>query len=151
MMQRKKIITVHVAATILAVLAISSFFTLSMIAEIKGDEQFIRSIKAFILYALPIMILAMPALKITGDRLAGKSRNPLILAKAKRMKFVLANGMVLISLAIFLYYRSHYQEIDQVFLIAQIAEFAFGLLNLSLILLNARAGLQLSTPIRRAQ
>ena len=138
-MKRKKLVTIHLIATIVAVLAISTFFTISLIAEIKGNDDFIRSVKAFILYALPIMVLAMPTLKITGDKLAGKSKSPLILAKIKRMKLVLMNGMILISLAIFLYYRSHYQQIDSVFLIAQIAEFAFGLFNLSLIFMNAKS------------
>ena len=138
-MKRKKLVTIHLIATIVAVLAISTFFTISLIAEIKGNDDFIRSVKAFILYALPIMVLAMPTLKITGDKLAGKSKSPLILAKIKRKKLVLMNGMILISLAIFLYYRSHYQQIDSVFLIAQIAEFAFGLFNLSLIFMNAKS------------
>jgi len=147
-MKRKTIVTIHLIATIVAVLTISTFFTISMIAEIKGDNNFIRSVKAFILYALPIMILSMPALKITGEKLAGKSKNPLIIAKRRRMKFVMANGMILISLAVFLYYRSHYQEIDSIFLIAQIAEFIFGLFNLSLIFMNAKAGMQLSGKLK---
>jgi len=64
------------------------------------------------------------------------------------MKLVLMNGMILISLAIFLYYRSHYQHIDSIFLSAQIAEFAFGLFNLSLIFMNAKAGMQLSGKLK---
>lgn len=150
-MKRKKLATIHLLATIVAVLSISTFFTISLIAEIKGNDDFIRSVKAFILYALPIMVLAMPTLKITGDKLAGKSKSPLILAKIKRMKLVLMNGMVLISLAIYLYYRSHYQQIDGVFLIAQIAEFAFGLFNLSLIFINAKAGMHLSGKLKSAK
>ena len=147
-MKRKKIVTIHLIATIGAVLTISTFFTISMIAEIRGDEDYIRSVKAFILYALPVMILAMPTLKITGDRLAAKSINSLISAKAKRMKLVMVNGMILISLAVFLYYRSHYQQIDNIFLTAQIAEFIFGLLNLTLIFINAKTGMQLSGKLK---
>lgn len=143
-MKRKTIVKAHFIAAITATLTIVTFFTLSLIAEIRGNEDFIRGVKAFILYALPVMILAMPILKLTGDKLAGKSKSPLIALKAKRMKFVLVNGMMLISLAIFLYYRSHYQQIDDIFLIAQIAEFAFGLANLTLIALNAKDGFQLS-------
>lgn len=150
-MIRKTIVTVHLIATIVAVLTITTFFSISLFAEIKGDEEVIKRVKAFILYALPVMILAMPALKITGDKLAGKSKSPLIVAKAKRMKFVMVNGVMLISLAIFLYYRSHYQEIDSIFLVAQIAEFGFGLFNLSLIFMNARAGMQLSGKLKHTK
>lgn len=147
-MKRKTIVKAHLIATIVAALAIITFFSISLFAEIKGNEAFIKSVKAFILYALPVMILAMPILKITGDKLAGKSKSPLILAKVKRMKLILMNGMILISLAIFLYYRSHYQQIDGVFLIAQIAEFIFGLFNLSLIFINAKVGMQLSGKLK---
>ncbi|PPK87682.1 hypothetical protein CLV84_0632 [Neolewinella xylanilytica] len=143
-MKRNTLLTVHLIATIVAALTIATFFSLSLFAELKGDDGIIRSVKAFILYAMPIMILAMPTLKITGDKLAGKSKSPLVLAKVKRMKLILVNGICLVSLAIFLYYRSHYQSIDSVFLLAQIAEFIFGLANLTLIVLNARDGMQLS-------
>lgn len=143
-MKRKTIVRVHLIATIIATITIATFFTISLIAELRGDESFIKSVKAFILYTLPVMVIAMPALKITGDKLAGKSKNPIVLKKMNRMKFVIVNGIILVSLAGFLYYRSHYQNIDGVFLTAQIAEFAFGLANLTLIILNARDGMQLS-------
>ena len=143
-MKRKTIVRVHLIATIIAATTIATFFTVSLIAEIRGDEFFIKSVKAFILYALPIMIVSMPALAITGNKLAGQSKNHLVNLKKNRMKFIMINGIVLVSLAIFLYYRSHFQRIDSVFLAFQIAEFIFGLTNLTLISLNARNGMQLS-------
>lgn len=148
-MKRKTIITAHFVATIIAGITIMTFFSLSLVAEIKGDIQFIKNVKAFILYALPVMVIAMPMLKITGDKLAGKSINAIILAKKKRMKLMIVNGIGLITLAVFLYFRSHFHEIDHVFFIAQIAEFGFGLGNLTLIVLNARSGLQLSGKLKR--
>ena len=63
-MKRKNIVKAHLIATIIAALTILTFFSTSLFAEIKGDEALIKSVKAFILYALPIMIIAMPALKI---------------------------------------------------------------------------------------
>lgn len=148
-MKRKTIVKAHFVATIIASITILTFFSLSLFAEIKGDDQFIKNVKAFILYALPVMIIAMPMLKITGDKLAGKSKNPIVLAKKKRMKLMIVNGIGLMTLAIFLYYRSHFQTIDNVFLIAQIAEFGFGLGNLTLIILNAKSGMQLSEKLKR--
>ncbi|MBS1776170.1 MAG: hypothetical protein JSS64_07800 [Bacteroidetes bacterium] len=148
-MKRKSIVKTHLIATIVAALTILTFFSTSLFAEIKGDETLIKSVKAFILYALPIMVIAMPTLKLTGDKLVGKSKSPIILAKAKRMKFVMINGVCLVSLAIFLYYRSHYQTIDGVLLVAQIAEFAFGLANLTLIFINAKIGMQLSGKLKK--
>lgn len=143
-MKRKIIVKAHFIATIVIGLTIVTFFSLSLIAEIKGDIQFIKSVKTFILYALPVMIIAMPMLKITGDILAGRSSNATVLTKKRRMKLMNINGVCLVSLAVFLYYRSHYHTIDLPFLVAQIAEFVFGLGNLTLIALNARSGLRLS-------
>jgi hypothetical protein len=143
-MKRSTLLKIHLIATAIAVITILTFFTSSLIAEIRGDESFIKSVKAFIIYALPVMIVSMPTLALTGNKLAGQSKNPLVLIKKRRMKLVMVNGMILISLAVFLYYRSHFQVIDNVFLGFQLAEFLFGLTNLTLIILNARNGKQLA-------
>lgn len=82
-MERKTIVKAHFIATIIAGLTIVTFFSLSLLAEIRGDIEFIKAVKTFILYTLPIMIIAMPMLKITGDKLAGRSINPIILAKKR--------------------------------------------------------------------
>lgn len=148
-MERKTILKAHFIATIIAGLTIVTFFSLSLLAEIRADIEFIKAVKTFILYALPIMVIAMPMLKITGDKLAGRSINPIILAKKRRMKFMIVNGVGLIILAVFLYYHSHFQTIDHVFLIAQIAELALGLCNLVLIALNTKSGIQLSGKLKR--
>jgi len=143
-MKRKTVVKAHLIASVVAVLTITTFLSLSLIAEIRGDETFIKTVKAFILYGLPVLIFTMPALKITGEKLAGKSTNPLVLEKVKRMKIVVINGVGLILFAIFLFYRSHYKAIDDIFLVAQTLEFGLGLANLSLIILNVRSGLKLS-------
>lgn len=143
-MKRKTILKAHLMATIIAATTITLFFSFSLIAELNAEVAFIKTVKTGILYALPIMILAMPILKITGDKLAGNSGNPIIRAKKQRMKWMSINGIVLIALAIFLYYRSHYQEIDGIFLAAQLVEFVFGLANLNLIFRNAKSGWKLS-------
>jgi hypothetical protein len=148
-MKRILLVKIHIVATIIAVLTIGSFFIASLVAEIKGNKEGIKNVKEVILFSLPVMLIAMPALGITGNKLGGKSTNPLIAAKRRRMKFVFMNGIALITLAGFLYYRSHYVAIDGVFLTAQMLEFALGLTNLVLIGLNITSGLQLSGKGRR--
>lgn len=148
-MKRMTLVKIHLIATIVATLTILTFFTLSLIAETNGNDDVIKNVKSFILYALPIMVLAMPILKITGDKLNFRSDDPLIVVKKKRMEFMLINGLCLVVIAVFLYYRSHFQTIDNVFLLVQITEFGLGLTNLSLIFLNARDGFRLSERIKR--
>jgi hypothetical protein len=95
------------------------------------------------------MIISMAALAISGKKLAGKSKNPLVVHKSNRMKFIMMNGFILVFLAIYLYYRSHYIEIDKTFIVFQITEFIFGIANLSLIGLNAKSGMQLSGKLKK--
>lgn len=148
-MERKTILRIHFLATIVAVMTILSFFSISLYAEILGEKTLIKTVKEFILFALPIMIISMPSLAISGNKLAGKSKNSLIIQKSRRMKFIMFNGFVLVFLAIYLYYRSHYREIDNTFFLLQLTEFAFGLINLTLIGLNARNGMQLSGKLKK--
>ncbi|RYE23707.1 MAG: hypothetical protein EOP45_06605 [Sphingobacteriaceae bacterium] len=148
-MKRKSLIGIHIIATVIAAITITSFFISSLAAEINGSEAAIRKVKEVILFFLPVLLVAMPALGVTGNILAGKSQNPIVLAKKRRMKIVFVNGLILITLACFLYYRSHYQTIDNIFLTAQLTEFALGLTNLTLIGLNVKSGFQLSGRLKR--
>ncbi len=143
-MKRTKIITAHISATAVATLTISCFFTFSLIAEIMGDPLFIKQVKTGILYSLPILLITMPILGLSGKNLAGNSKNPIIAQKMKRMKLVALNGIILISLAIYLYYHALYKTIDTTFLYIQIVELVIGGINLSLIGMNIRAGMRLS-------
>lgn len=150
-MKRKTVVKAHVIRSAVAVITISAFFTLSLIAELSGDVEYIKQVKKMILYSLPLLLIAMPILALTGKKLAGKSQNPIVLAKQSRMKIIAINGMVLIGLAIFLYFRSHYKAVDEVFLAAQIAEFGFGLTNLTLIGMNIRSGFKLSGSFKKSK
>lgn len=143
-MKRSKIVTAHIAGTIIAVLTISSFFSFSLIAEIIGEDLFIKKVKTGILYCLPILVIAMPMLAISGNKLAGNSKNPIVAKKMKRMKFIAFNGIILISLAIYLYYHAIYKTIDSTFLYVQLVEFLIGAVNLGLIVMNINSGLKLS-------
>lgn len=143
-MKRSKIVAVHILATVIATLTISSFFSFSLIAEIKGENMFIKQVKTGILYCLPILVIAMPLLAISGKNLATNTNNPVVALKMKRMKFIAFNGLILISLAIYLYYHAVYKSIDRTFLYFQIVELLFGAINLGLIILNIISGLKLS-------
>ncbi len=143
-MKRSKIVAAHITATIIAVITIGSFFSFSLIAELIGDDLFIKQVKTGILYCLPILVIAMPMLALSGKKLAGNSKHPIVADKMKRMKLIALNGVILISLAIYLYYHANYKTVDRTFLYVQIAELVIGALNLGLIGLNINAGLKLS-------
>ncbi|UZR99469.1 hypothetical protein [Chondrinema litorale] len=148
-MKRKNLVKIHLLATAIAVIIILTFFTSSVFAELNGEETFIKTVKTSIFYALPLLLIAMPTLGISGNKLAGKSTNQEVLQKQKRMKLIVFNGIVLISLASFLYYRVSFKEIDVVFFYVQMAEFAFGIGNLVLIGLNIKSGMKLSGRLKK--
>ena len=148
-MKRSKIIIAHVTATIIAFLTISSFFSFSLFAEIIGEHLFIKQVKTAIFYCLPILVIAMPMLAISGKKLAGNSKNPIVSKKMTRMKFIAFNGMILISLAIYLYYHAIYKTIDSTFFYVQIVELLIGTVNLGLIVMNINSGLKLSARGRK--
>jgi hypothetical protein len=150
-MKRKKLVKIHLTAAITATLTILSFILSSALAEISREETIIKNVKKIIFFTVPLLLVIMPTLGISGNKLTGKSRNPIVLAKKKRMKLIFINGMMLIGLAAFLYYRSLHQGIDNVFLIFQIAEFAFGIINLFLISMNIKDGLRLSGRLKEVK
>ncbi|MEM9982872.1 MAG: hypothetical protein AAF734_10270, partial [Bacteroidota bacterium] len=102
-------------------ITLSIHLVATLIAEWKGNVLLIRQVKKYILFTLPILLIAMPVLGITGNKLVGNTKHPSILEKKRRMTFVFLNRLILIFLAIFLYYQANFGTINQVFLIAQIA------------------------------
>lgn len=143
-MTRNTVLRAHIIATAVALLTIGSFFTLSLVAELIGDPAFIRQVKTGILYGVPVLLIAMPTLGLTGKQLAGKSTHPLVQRKMRRMKFVALNGFLLIGLAVYLYFRVTHYPIDGTFLLVQLIELLLGAVNVALIVLNVRTGMQLS-------
>ncbi|WP_375587335.1 hypothetical protein [Flagellimonas aurea] len=130
-------------ATGTALLTIATFFGFSFAAEIIGQVEFIKKVKTGIVRALPILVLAMPVLGITGKKLSGNSKDPVIVLKMRRMKIVAINGILLILLALYLYYSSLKGDIDIIFFSFQVLELCLGAINLWLIVLNIRSGLNL--------
>ncbi len=147
-MKRKNLVRMHVIASIIGFITILCFSVSSLVAEINGDEQIIRSVKTAILFSLPVLCVAMPMLGISGDKLSGSSKNLVVLKKKFRMKIILINGLLLIALASLLYYRVHHYSIDRVFVALQTIESVLGLINLSLMVMNIRSGFILSGRIK---
>lgn len=146
-MKQKTLIRIHIITTAIALTTISSFFSFSLIAEIIGENLFIKKVKTGILYCLPILVFTMPLLGITGKKLAKKSKSNIITKKMARMKLIVINGILLIFIAIYLYYKAIYDYIDDTFFYFQILELVLGLFNLILIGLNIKSGRKLSKKV----
>ena len=147
--KRKLFSKIHKVAGITALFVISSFFLSSVYGEIIGKHELILAIKTYIVYTIPIMLILMPVCAITGKKMAGKSKSPVVKSKNKRVKFIAINGIILITLALVLYKRAVNGEIDITFLTIQVVEFNFGLTNIIMLGLMIRDGRILTGKIKK--
>ena len=148
-MKRKLIVKIHLISTVIAGLTISSFFTATIISEVINDTLLIMSVKEKILYGLPILLVSMPSVGISGLKLTGRSKSPVHIAKLKRMKVIAFNGVLLILLAIYLYNNSRDGVFGRFFWVAQTLELMLGATNLFLITKNIKAGFILKGRYRK--
>ena len=148
-MKRSNIVVIHAGASGLALLTILTFFTSTVITEIFGSVEQIAALKEMIFFALPLMLIAMPLLGLSGKWLAGKSQAPLVLRKFKRMKLISLNGFLLIMLAASLYFTSRDLRLDNTFYLLQGAELLLGGVNISLMILSIWDGMLLSGKLKK--
>jgi hypothetical protein len=81
----------------------------------------------------------------TGFAMGGKSTNPRLVAKRRRMPFIALNGiLVMVPAALFLNAKAGAGEFDAWFYAVQVLELVAGAVNLSLMGLNIRDGIQLT-------
>ncbi|MBK6605039.1 MAG: hypothetical protein IPG24_06020 [Leptospiraceae bacterium] len=98
--------------------------------------------KQIIAWLIPFLVITLIGTGISGRKLAGKSTNILIIRKQSRMKFIAANGiLILLPSAYILLYLSKIQPVTNLFWILQTLEISSGLINLTLLILNAKDGI----------
>jgi len=148
-MKRKNLIKIHVIGTIIGGFTLLSFFTSTLVSELLHDYNLIRNIKKLILWLLPLIIITMPSIALSGVRLAGKSKSPIFTKKLNRMKIIAFNGIFLVLLALYLFIKSRKGEFDTFFWTAQILELLSGATNITLIILNIKLGFVLKGRFRK--
>nr|WP_210272810.1 hypothetical protein [Chthonobacter rhizosphaerae] len=141
----------HPVAGALALLTILAFWTATVVSELSGDPAAVLAVKTAILQGLVVLVPAMAAVGITGMRLGGRARHPLVAAKRRRMPVIAANGLlVLAPAAVYLQAKAAAGAFDSSFLLVQAVEFVAGAVNIALLGLSFRDGLRLKGRIGRA-
>jgi len=136
---------VHPVAGAVALATILAFWISTLVAELFCDAAAVLTVKTAILCGLALLIPAMAAVGGTGFRLGGRSRDPRVIAKRRRMPVIAANGLlVLVPCAIFLQARAADGLFDAVFYGVQGLELLAGALNITLLGLSLRDGLALA-------
>lgn len=149
-MSRSVLRRAHITASMLALFTITTFLATTLTAEISGDEAFITTVKSWIARAVVVLAVVLATAALSGRRLAGRSRAPIVRRKLRRMQAVAAIGMlILIPCAVALDQLASRGNLGTMFLVLQVIELAGGVANLTLLALNFRDGVTLGRQGRR--
>jgi hypothetical protein len=143
-MTRIVIRRIHFTAAVAAVAIVASFLVATLLAEGLGDERTIATVKAAIVRVVPALVVVMATAGLTGRRLGGRSRAPVVVRKARRMRAIGATGLlVLVPCAIVLDRLAAGGNLGGTFVAVQSVELVAGGVNLTLLVRNARDGLRM--------
>lgn len=143
---------IHVLSASLALATICMFWLSTVIAEMLLSHAAVIALKTALPWGFLVLIPAMAAAGITGNRLAGGRKAGLIGTKQKRMLLIAGNGLlVLVPSALFLAWRAGQDNLDATFYAVQALELAAGAANITLLGLNMRDGRKLTAAKRRAR
>jgi hypothetical protein len=132
-MSRPILVRVHLAAAVGAVAVVVTFLVSSAVTELIGTAGTVHALRHGIVLGLPLLIACLATAALTGRRLGGRSRAPVVRRKRRRMQVIAATGLVvLVPCAVLL----NYQAMPAL----EITELAAGGLNLALLVLNFRDG-----------
>ena len=141
---------IHAAAGTLAMLLIATFWTSTLVSELFLSTSAVVAVKHYIaMYGLVGLVVLMAMTGGSGFALGKGRKGRLIEEKKKRMPLIGANGLlIMIPSAIFLNIKAADGAFDAWFYAVQVLELAVGVVQLTLIGKNFRAGLNLSGRLR---
>jgi hypothetical protein len=138
----KAILAIHRVAGPLALATVALFLLSTLLVELVGDAAGVAVVKRAIMFGLGWLGLVMAAAAGTGRALGARfRRTPALEAKARRMPFIMANGLlVLAPSAVVLDRLAQRGDFGPTFALLQVVELAAGATNLVLLALMARDG-----------
>ncbi len=135
----------HAIAGLASFAFIFAFWTSTLVSELFLSHDAVASVKQAVVYAFAVFIPCMIVTGATGFAMGGKSTHPHVVAKRRRMPFIALNGiLVMVPAALFLNAKAGAGEFDAWFYAVQALELVAGAVNLSLMGLNIRDGIQLT-------
>jgi hypothetical protein len=134
----------HATAGAISLLLVASFWSSTVVSELFLSEDAVVDVKVAVTYALVALVLCMALTGASGFSMGGKSRDPLLAGKRRRMPIIGLNGLlVLIPAALYLSAKAQAGEFDAWFYAVQGGELVAGAVNLLLMALNIRDGRRL--------
>lgn len=136
----------HAAAGAVALLLVATFWTSTVVAELLLDRVAIAQVKqAIACYGLPALVLALVLTGASGFSLGRHRQGRLVEQKRRRMPVLAINGLVvMVPAALFLHQRASAELFDPLFYAVQGLELLVGLVQLTMLSRNFKAGLSLA-------
>jgi hypothetical protein len=142
--RRSTVRRVHLAASTGALLIVLSFLGATIAVETVGTEPDVAAVKHWIARALVVFVPVVAVAGITGRRLAGRSRGPIVSRKLRRMQLIAGTGiLVLLPSALTLDHLAGEGRFDTAFVVVQTLELLAGASNVTLLALNFRDGMRM--------
>ena len=140
------LVRIHLAASLASVVVVTTFLATSAITELAGSNGPVRALRHAIVYGLPLLVVCLATAGLTGNRLSGHSRSPIVRRKRRRLQVAAAIGLaILVPCALILSHLANSATTGSTFRALELSELAFGALNLYLIGRNFADGLRLSS------
>ena len=135
---------IHPIAGGIAFATILVFWLSTLWVELVGTQAQVIAVKTAIPFGLLVLIPAMIAVGGSGFGLANGRRTGLIGTKARRMRIIAANRvLILVPSTLFLSWKAQAGALDTVFYSVQVIELISGTINLILLGQSFRDGLRL--------
>lgn len=140
----------HPVAGLVALLTITTFWLSTLLSEALAPPSTVAAVKTAIPWGLLLLIPALIAVGASGFKLSRGNRRGVVGAKARRMPFIAANGLIiLVPAALYLASKASAGEFDTGFYIVQTGELIAGLANITLLSLSFRDGIRLTGRLRK--
>jgi hypothetical protein len=143
--------TLHPIAGVVGMATIATFWLSTVSVEAFGGPEAVLTVKTGILWGPLLLVPVLALTGVTGFRMGGRSPNPRVVRKRRRMPLIALNGLlVLVPCAFFLQARAAAGDFGGAFALVQGIELLAGAMNLTLMGLSMRDFLALTRRIAAA-
>lgn len=140
----------HLAAAMTAVVLVATFWASTVVVELFGSFEAVAAVKRGILFAIPMLVLALIVTNISGMRASnGLGLGEGVRRKRRRAVLAAINGIVvLVPAAFVLDAMAARGEFAGIFITVQAIELVAGAFNFYLLASNVGEGRRLAMAVR---
>jgi hypothetical protein len=135
---------VHIAAGIVSLLSVTGLWSATAVGALSGDMAFLTGIERTVPWGFVVLIPALLAAGVTGQRIAGGWASLVLRHKLRRMRLaLLITVLILLPASLALAHLASIGAFAYEFLLEEAVALSFGALTICLLAMNARDGVRL--------